>query len=62
VKASYAGGSASIGDYVEARMALLDARLALAQLWTEREKSLAAIEAFAKVDVGALHPVTMGSR
>lgn len=61
-QASTGTGTASVSSYVEARMALLDARLAVAQLWTEREKTLAAIESFAKVDVGALHPVGMGSR
>ena len=61
-QASAGTGTGSLGAYVEARMALLDARLAAAQLWTEREKTLAAIESFAKVDVEALHPVRMGTR
>jgi len=60
-RGSSSTGTGSLGGYLEARLALLEARLAVAQLWTEREKTLAAIESFAKVDVEALHPVRMAS-
>jgi hypothetical protein len=43
------------------RKTLLDARLTLAQLKSEREKALAAIETWSKLDVEALHPVKMGT-
>jgi outer membrane protein TolC len=59
-RASYSTGTSSLAAYVEARMALLDARLAVAPLRAERAKTLAAIDAFARVDVDALHPVSMG--
>jgi outer membrane protein TolC len=60
-QASYASGRASVTELVERRMALLDARLALAQLRTEREKALVAIETWSALDVEALHAVGLGS-
>ncbi|MFY9345031.1 MAG: TolC family protein [Planctomycetota bacterium] len=53
---SYPAQRASWLDLLDAQRTLLDARLALAQLRTEREKALAAIETWSAVDVEAFAP------
>ena len=55
-QAAYAVGRIPFADLAEAQRTLLDARLAVAQLRTEREKALAAIETWSAVDVEALAP------
>lgn len=60
-RAAWASGRGSQGGTIEMRRTLLDARLALAELKSEREKALNAIETWSKLDVEALHPVRMGS-
>jgi outer membrane protein TolC len=54
-------GRTSMAEVVEARRALLDARLVQAMLRVEREKALAAIETWSALDVEALHPVRSGA-
>ena len=51
---SYAARRAGYLDLLDAQRALLDSRLVLAQLRTEREKALAALETWSAVDVEAL--------
>jgi outer membrane protein TolC len=60
-RAAWASGRGGQAGTVDARRVLLDARLALLQLKSEREKALVAIESWSKLDVEALHPVRMGS-
>jgi len=60
-KASWSSGRGNRSGTIELRRMLLEARLTLAQLKSEREKALAAIESWSKLDVEALHPVRMGS-
>ena len=49
--AAHAAGRAAYGDLLAAQRTQLDAQLALAQLKTEREQALAAIETWSAVDV-----------
>jgi outer membrane protein TolC len=58
---SWSSGRGDRTSSIEMRRTLLDARLTLAQLKSEREKALAAIETWSKLDVEALHPVKMGT-
>jgi cobalt-zinc-cadmium efflux system outer membrane protein len=60
-QAAWSSGRGNRTSSIEMRRTLLDARLALAQLKSEREKALAAIETWSKLDVEALHPVRMGA-
>ncbi len=53
---SYAAGRLTFVDLIDAERTLLDARLAAAQLRTEREKALAAIETWSAVDVETMQP------
>ena len=59
-QASYAAGQAELSTVVEAELTRLDAELARAQLRTEREKALVAIEIWSALDVEALHSVGLG--
>jgi cobalt-zinc-cadmium efflux system outer membrane protein len=55
-QAAYAVNQFAFADLVETQKTLLDARLVVAQLRTEREKALAAIESWSAVDVETLQP------
>ncbi len=61
-EAGFAAGRGTASDMVAARRAALEARLALAELRAQREKALVAIETSSKLDVEALHPVSLGDR
>lgn len=61
VESSHVVGRASISDVVMARRAAVETAFTLAQLRTEREKALAAIESWSSIDVEALHSVRLGS-
>lgn len=54
-------GRGAFADVVMARRAAIDTSLLLAQLRVDREKTLAAIDAWSAVDVEALHSVRMGA-
>ena len=58
-RASYANNRLSFADLLNARRALLDAKLMVVQLRAEREKALAAIETWSTVDVEAMQPGRM---
>jgi hypothetical protein len=58
-QAAYATNQIAFADLMEAERTLLDARLVVAQLRTEREKALAAIETWSAVDVETLQPGRM---
>jgi len=58
--ATFAAGRGTASELVAARRTALDARLALAELRAQREKALVAIETSTKLDVEALHPVSLG--
>ena len=60
-QASFAAGRATLSQLVETQLAHLDARLTRAQLRTEREKALVAIETWSALDVEALHAVGLGT-
>ncbi|MGQ9588844.1 MAG: TolC family protein [Planctomycetota bacterium] len=53
---AYAAGRVSFVELLDAQRTLLDARLALAQVRTEREKALAAIETWSAVDAEVMRP------
>ena len=55
-QSSYAAGRLSYQELLDAQRALLSAQLATAQLRTEREKALAAIETWSAVDVETFKP------
>jgi outer membrane protein TolC len=55
-QAAYATNRLTFADLIGAQKTLLDARLVVAQLRTEREKALAAIETWSAVDVDAMRP------
>ena len=59
-RTAFAVGRIPFLELLEAQRALLEVRLTLAQLRTEREKALAAIETWSAVDVEAMRPA--GSR
>jgi len=60
-EAGLATGRATFADVVGARRTEIDTAFLLAQLKAEREKTLAAIDAWQGVDVAALHGVRMGA-
>lgn len=60
-RASYLSGRATLAELVETQLTLLDARLAFAELRTEREKALVSIETWSALDVEALHSVGASS-
>jgi outer membrane protein TolC len=60
-EAGLAAGRGTLMDVVRARRAALAAKLALAELRAQREKALVAIETWSRLDVEALHPVSLGS-
>ena len=53
---AFANSRLSFAELIGAQRALLDARLVLAQLRTEREKALSAIETWSAVDVETMQP------
>jgi hypothetical protein len=53
---AYAAGRLTFADLIDAQRTLLAARLVAAQLRTEREKALAAIETWSTVDVETMQP------
>jgi hypothetical protein len=55
-QAAYAANQLAFADLIEAQRTLLDVRLVVAQLRTEREKALAAIETWSAVDVETMQP------
>ncbi len=59
---AYAASRVGFVELLDAQRTLLDSRLTRAQLRTEREKALAAIETWAAVDVEAMRPggISMG--
>ncbi len=61
IQRSYAAGTASYLELIDAQRMLLDSRLMLSEATTAREKSLAEVEALAGFDVETLaqHPSTM---
>lgn len=61
-RTSFAVGRVPFLELLDAQRTLLDVRLTLAQLRTEREKALAAIETWSAVDVEAMRPGPARSR
>jgi cobalt-zinc-cadmium efflux system outer membrane protein len=61
-RTAFAVGRIPFLELLEAQRTLLDVRLALAQIRTEREKALAAIETWSAVDVEAMRPGPARSR
>lgn len=60
-EAAYASGASGMAELVQARRAVLEAELTLAELRAQREKALVAIETSTALDVEALHPVRLGT-
>jgi len=59
---AYANDRMSFSDLLEAHRALLEARLFVAELRIEREKALAAIETWSRVDIETMEPGGMAFR
>jgi outer membrane protein, heavy metal efflux system len=59
---AYAANRAGFLEILDSQRTLLDARLTLAELRTEREKALAAIETWSAVDVEAMRPTATTAR
>ncbi|MBI1849241.1 MAG: TolC family protein, partial [Planctomycetes bacterium] len=59
---AYAANRVSFVELLDSQRTLLDARLTLAKLRTEREKAIAAIETWSAVDVEVMRPSGMTAR
>jgi outer membrane protein TolC len=61
-RTAYSNNRLTFAELLDAQRVLLDVRLVLAQLRTEREKALAAIETWSAVDVETMQPGRMALR